>query len=193
MKLKPSHTGLDNMFGRFGHLRNASFSCALCYRIGYGQQIGWCYANGPIAIFVSCACGIWRLVCTCSLCARSLASFGPPSVPGVTARVWTRQIGRRPVICLLGFFNLVGNSTSTEAKGARSLTILVAWSIWCERNSRIFYDAVKTPSRIVEEIKETARLWVSAGAKHLAEHLQEFAIFYLAYLVFCQLLKKYAK
>ena len=66
------------------------------------------------------------------------------------------------------FFNLVGNSTSTEAKGARSLTILVAWSIWCERNSRIFYDAVKTPSRIVEEIKETARLWVSAGAKHLA-------------------------
>ena len=25
------------------------------------------------------------------------------------------------------------------------------------------------------------------------EHLQEFAIFYLAYLVFCQLLKRYAK
>ena len=67
------------------------------------------------------------------------------------------------------FFNLVGNSTSTaEAKGARSLAILVAWSIWCERNRRIFYDAVKTTTRIVEEIKENARLWVSAGAKHLA-------------------------
>ncbi|RLN35549.1 hypothetical protein C2845_PM03G04770 [Panicum miliaceum] len=52
------------------------------------------------------------------------------------------------------FFDLAGNSTSPEAKGACSLAFLVAWSIWCERNRRIFNDEVKTPSRIVEEIKE---------------------------------------
>ncbi|RLM66427.1 putative retrotransposon protein [Panicum miliaceum] len=52
------------------------------------------------------------------------------------------------------FFDLAGNSTSPEAKGARSLAILVTWSLWCERNRRIFNDEVKTPSRIIEEIKD---------------------------------------
>jgi len=66
------------------------------------------------------------------------------------------------------FFDLVGNATSPEARGGRSLAILVAWLIWCERTRRVFDAAAKTPTRIIEEIKETARLWVSAGAKHLA-------------------------
>ena len=59
-------------------------------------------------------------------------------------------------------------SVTPEATGARSLAFLVAWSIWCERNRRVFSDEVKPPSKIVEEIKDTSRLWTAAGAKNLA-------------------------
>ena len=38
---------------------------------------------------------------------------------------------------------------------------MMKWRSW-------WHDEVKTSSRIIEEIKDTSRLWVSAGAKHLA-------------------------
>jgi len=66
------------------------------------------------------------------------------------------------------FHGLAGDSSSTLAAGSRSLAILVTWSIWKERNARVFNNTEKTVARLVEEIKDEARLWCQAGAKHLA-------------------------
>ena len=66
------------------------------------------------------------------------------------------------------FFGLMGTSNSPAAKGARSLAILVTWTIWCERNRQVFNEEVKSTARIIDEIKEASRLWISASAKHLA-------------------------
>ena len=80
----------------------------------------------------------------------------------------------KPVGDLTSWFSeLTENCTRTEAKGARSLAILVVWSIWCERNRRVFNDEVKAPDKIVEEIKDTSRLWTAAGAQHLASLVDE--------------------
>jgi len=66
------------------------------------------------------------------------------------------------------FFELMGTSNSPAAKGARSLAILVTWTIWCERNRQVFNEEVKSTARIIDEIKEASGLWISASAKHLA-------------------------
>jgi len=66
------------------------------------------------------------------------------------------------------FHGLAGDSSSTMATGSRSLAILVTWSIWKERNARVFNNTEKTVARLVEEIKDEARLWCQAGAKHLS-------------------------
>lgn len=49
-----------------------------------------------------------------------------------------------------------------------SIAILVVWTIWCERNARIFNEEEKTVHRLVQEIKDTVRLWCTAGAKQMA-------------------------
>ena len=66
------------------------------------------------------------------------------------------------------FHGLAGDSSSTLAAGSRSLAILVTWSIWKERNACVFNNTEKTVARLVEEIKDEARLWCQAGAKRLA-------------------------
>ncbi|WVZ53572.1 hypothetical protein U9M48_004492 [Paspalum notatum var. saurae] len=55
-----------------------------------------------------------------------------------------------------------------DKRGLRSLMILVAWTIWCKRNSRIFNRKVATVSQVLAKIKDEARLWTLGGAKHLA-------------------------
>ena len=65
------------------------------------------------------------------------------------------------------FFELVGTSNNPAAKGARSLAISVTWTIWCDRNRRVFNEEAKSAARIIDEIKEASRWWISAGAKHL--------------------------
>jgi len=52
-------------------------------------------------------------------------------------------------------------------KALASMTMLVSWKIWNERNARIFRNVSKPPMIIVKEIKEEAALWATAGAKHL--------------------------
>ena len=52
-----------------------------------------------------------------------------------------------------------------EALG--SLTLLVAWEIWCERNARVFNKKFTPSFIILDKVKKEARLWVIAGAKGL--------------------------
>jgi hypothetical protein len=66
------------------------------------------------------------------------------------------------------FTALADGMSSDSARGARSLAILVIWSIWCERNMSIFHDKEKTLATLVDEVKESANLRCSAGAKHMA-------------------------
>lgn len=54
---------------------------------------------------------------------------------------------------------------------AGTLVILVSWTIWCERNSRIFEHKEKTVTQTIAIIKEQIRLWILGGAKHLARLL----------------------
>jgi hypothetical protein len=43
----------------------------------------------------------------------------------------------------------------------------VCWSLWLEWNAHIFEKVEKTLQGLVEEIKDEAKQWVSAGEKRL--------------------------
>jgi hypothetical protein len=49
-----------------------------------------------------------------------------------------------------------------------SLEKILCWIIWKERNARIFDANKRSPSCLVGEIKNQARLWCQAGNKTLA-------------------------
>jgi hypothetical protein len=50
---------------------------------------------------------------------------------------------------------------------AASLTILVAWEIWRERNRRVFCNKEMSVPSLVRLITDEASSWVLAGARHL--------------------------
>lgn len=50
-----------------------------------------------------------------------------------------------------------------------SLTLLVSWEIWNERNARVFKNKHAPPLVLLDKIKKEARLWVLADAKRLGE------------------------
>jgi hypothetical protein len=56
----------------------------------------------------------------------------------------------------------------TPRKGLRSMTLLVSWEIWKERNNRIFDRREASVPSFVNRIKAEASLWIAAGAKDLA-------------------------
>uniref|UniRef100_A0A453PZ75 Reverse transcriptase zinc-binding domain-containing protein n=1 Tax=Aegilops tauschii subsp. strangulata TaxID=200361 RepID=A0A453PZ75_AEGTS len=53
-------------------------------------------------------------------------------------------------------------------KALASVMMLVSWEIWKERNARIFRNMAAPTTIVVSRIKEEARLWALAGAKHLS-------------------------
>ena len=53
-------------------------------------------------------------------------------------------------------------------KAMASLTMLTSWTIWNERNARVFRQKSAPTTVVLNIIKTEARLWVSAGAKHLS-------------------------
>lgn len=50
-----------------------------------------------------------------------------------------------------------------------SLTMLVSWTIWNERNARVFGHKSVPPPILLKIIVEEAKLWVTAGAKKLGK------------------------
>lgn len=58
-------------------------------------------------------------------------------------------------------------ATSSTAAGTRTLITLVIWTIWRERNSRIFRDQFTLADRLFIALREEAKLWIFAGAKAL--------------------------
>jgi hypothetical protein len=61
----------------------------------------------------------------------------------------------------------LAETASPNHKGLSSLTLLIVWEIWKERNARVFRKKLSPMFVILEKIKCEARLWVLAGAKRL--------------------------
>jgi hypothetical protein len=58
-------------------------------------------------------------------------------------------------------------TTGHNRKGLATLSMLIIWEVWNERNDRVF-KSKQAPTQIVfDRIKKEARLWVLAGAKKL--------------------------
>jgi hypothetical protein len=65
------------------------------------------------------------------------------------------------------FIALSGEVLSIKDKGVKSLAIMVCWTIWCERNARIFTGKERSMPRFITDMKDEARQWFRAGAKFL--------------------------
>jgi hypothetical protein len=53
----------------------------------------------------------------------------------------------------------------TKRKDVASLTFLVSWELWNERNARVFKGKQAPPSVLFNKIKQEAKLWILVGDK----------------------------
>jgi hypothetical protein len=67
----------------------------------------------------------------------------------------------------------VSCKASPNRKALASITMLVSWTIWKKRNTRVFKNKAAPTSVLLKTIKNDARLWIAAGAKHLSVVLLE--------------------
>lgn len=54
------------------------------------------------------------------------------------------------------------------ARALKTMTLLILWMIWKERNNRIFKRSSATAEQLMARIKEEATNWALAGAKNMA-------------------------
>ena len=66
----------------------------------------------------------------------------------------------------------MGTLEGVSGRGFRSL-LLVNWELWLERNARTFKRAERPVYILLLKIKEEARTWGVAGAKHLSALLED--------------------
>ena len=59
----------------------------------------------------------------------------------------------------------MSSATRVHRKAMASLTMLVSWTIWNERNARIFRSKFKPPNILFINIKSEAKLWVTTRPK----------------------------
>nr|TKW05006.1 hypothetical protein SEVIR_7G147400v2 [Setaria viridis] len=75
---------------------------------------------------------------------------------------WTRST--RAIDWWIGITSTPG----TPRKAYRSLTLLIMWELWNERNSRIFRHKGSPTTQLMAKIKSSANMWIAAGARDLA-------------------------
>jgi hypothetical protein len=56
-------------------------------------------------------------------------------------------------------------SAKPNRKALASITMLVSWTIWNERNARVFNNKAAPTAVLLEIIKSEVCLWIAAGAK----------------------------
>jgi hypothetical protein len=78
-----------------------------------------------------------------------IANLHPSQWSGITMDHWWR----------------IMTNGGSNREGIASLTLLVTWEIWNERNARVFRN--KFGMVVLEKIGNEARLWVIAGMKRL--------------------------
>jgi hypothetical protein len=63
-----------------------------------------------------------------------------------------------------------GNLTKRE--DLASITLLVSWKLWNERNAQTFKNKQTPPLVIFQKIKEESKHWVLGKAKHMGNLMQ---------------------
>jgi hypothetical protein len=66
----------------------------------------------------------------------------------------------------------MGALEAVPGRGFCSLLLLVTRELWLERNARIFKRPKRSMHILLLKIKEEARIWGVAGAKHLSALLE---------------------
>jgi hypothetical protein len=119
----------------------------------------------------------------CPLCFRNLETADHLMQEYPLARqVWTdislwshspslNPLNWKSELSLASWFNGLSRNAA-NAKGLKSLIILVCWTIWHERNSRIFEGKEKPMSQLVAEMQDEARTWFRAGALRLSSFVE---------------------
>jgi hypothetical protein len=74
-------------------------------------------------------------------------------VPGIEIEVWWTRLA-----CV----------AKPNRKAIASIAMLVSWTIWNERNARVFNNKAAPTAVLLELIKSEVRLWIAAGAKNLS-------------------------
>lgn len=54
-------------------------------------------------------------------------------------------------------------------KPLKSMTILISWELWCERNAKIFHHITTTPATIIAKIKKETMTSLKVGVSRLRE------------------------
>ncbi|KAF8679019.1 hypothetical protein HU200_045771 [Digitaria exilis] len=70
--------------------------------------------------------------------------------------------------CYPSWYLTLTEATTRNAIGLRTLSILVIWTIWHERNNRIFRGECLTVEHLFDGVRDEAKLWTMAGARALA-------------------------
>ncbi len=65
------------------------------------------------------------------------------------------------------WWEATANTKDAPKKALRTLTLLVAWEIWNERNRRTFQQKELSMGSLLAKIKEEAKSWSLAGARDL--------------------------
>jgi len=74
----------------------------------------------------------------------------------------------RPSESALTWWLNITTRTAVPQKVVRSLTMLISWEVWKERNNRVFNRQETSATRLMEKIKAEAAIWATAGAKDIA-------------------------
>ena len=122
----------------------------------------------------------WENCGLCALCRRANETSGHLFFKcRFTLRIWrmvkawlglgalemNRWGTERNIKC---WWTSMSKPNTTNRKAMASLTMLVCWVIWNERNARVFQKKSTPPHYILKLIQEEARTWVTAGARHLS-------------------------
>ena len=89
---------------------------------------------------------------------------------------WTAQPGLRPSNwrpsnTTLEWWNNITTTPAIPRKAVRTLTMLILWEIWKERNSRVFQRQESSALSLFAKIKNKATAWTQAGASRFASFL----------------------
>ena len=63
--------------------------------------------------------------------------------------------------------HIIDNTHAEHQKGIRSLTMLITWEIWLERNRRVFHKKIAAPWAVIQAVRGSLEAWRLAGAKYL--------------------------
>jgi hypothetical protein len=83
-------------------------------------------------------------------------------IPSIHLHAWTDDLN------LEGWWSKLLNEASDNRKALSSIIMLVSWTIWKERNARIFNHKSVPNAVLLNIIKTEVKLWVAAGAKCLS-------------------------